>query len=249
MRTVAIILLFTLLLAPFDAPAQKRRKRPVRNPQREAAERVAQAKEDVVAAATSYKESLAKLLVFQEGDVKTASETVEKRRALVEQQIVSKRELEESQRQLATAQAKVAETRRQMAEADSLIAEAKAEAQLALMPPPRIGSTVTSAVLILYNGPARWALTDAAKVQSYFLGQFHRALPVSAFGQTAVHTQLGFDHSSAIDVAVHPDSAEGQALMHYLRSQGIPFIAFRQAVAGSATGAHIHIGYPSHRIR
>jgi hypothetical protein len=52
-----------------------------------------------------------------------------------------------------------------------------------------------------------------------------------------------------MDVAVHPDSAEGAALMSYLRSQGIPFIAFRQAVAGSATGAHIHIGYPSHRIR
>jgi hypothetical protein len=249
MRMAALILLFALLFMPFDAQAQKRKKKPARNPQREAAERVAQAKEDVVAAATNYKESLAKLLVFQEGDVKTATETVEKRRALVEQQIVSKRELEESERGLATAQAKVAETRRQMAEADSLIAEAKAEAQLALLPPPRVGATVTSSVLIRYNGPAHWALADAAKVQSYFLGQFHHALPVSAFGQTAVHTQLGFDHSNAIDVAVHPDSAEGQALMRYLRNQGIPFIAFRQAVAGSATGAHIHIGYPSHRIR
>ncbi len=249
MRTVAFILLFASLLAPFDAPAQKRKKKPAPSPQRQAAERVVQAKEDVIAAANNYKESLAKLLVFQEGDVKTATETVEKRKALVEQQIISKRELEEGERQLAAAQAKVAETRRQMAEADSLIAEAKAEAQLALLPPPRVGATVTSGVLIRYNGPAHWALSDAAKVQSYFLGQFHHALPVSAFGQTAVHTQLGFDHSNAMDVAVHPDSAEGQALMRYLRSQGIPFIAFRQAVAGSATGAHIHIGYPSHRIR
>lgn len=249
MRRVVTILLFALLLAPLDARAQKRKKKPAPNPRKEAAARVAQAKEDVIAAANNYKESLATLLVFQEGDVKTATEMVEKRKALVEQQIISKREVEEAERQLAAAQAKVAETRRQMAEADSLIAEAKAEAQLALLPPPRVGATVMSGVLIRYNGPAHWALSDAAKVQSYFLGQFHRALPVSAFGQTAVHTQLGFDHSNSLDVAVHPDSAEGQALMHYLRSQGIPFIAFRQAVAGSATGAHIHIGYPSHRIR
>jgi hypothetical protein len=244
-----IALLFTLLLPPFDAEAQRRKKKAPRAPQSPLAERVAKAKEDVIAAAQGYKESLAKLLVFQEGDVKTATETVERRRALVEQQIVSKRELEESEKSLAAAQAKVAETHRQMAGADNLIAEAKAEAQLALLPPPRVGGTVRTAVLIRYNGPAHWALANASQVQSYFLGQFHRALPISAFGQTAVHTQLGFDHSNSMDVAVHPDSAEGQALMNYLRGQGIPFIAFRQAVAGSATGAHIHIGYPSHRIR
>jgi hypothetical protein len=244
-----IILLFTLLFSTSDAQAQKRKKKPARSPQTELAAQIAKAKKDVIAAAQAYKESLVKLLVFQEGDVKTATETVERRKALVDQQIVSKREVEESERLLATAQAKVAETRRQMAEADNLMTEAKAEAQLALMPPPRVGGTVSSAVLIRYNGPAHWVLADSSKVQGFFLGQFHHALPISAFGQTAVHTQLGFDHSNAMDVAVHPDSAEGQALMRYLRSQGIPFIAFRQAVAGSATGAHIHIGYPSHRIR
>ena len=29
---------------------------------------------------------------------------------------------------------------------------------------------------------------------------------------------------------------------------GIPFFAFYMAIPGSATGAHIHIGQPSHRI-
>ncbi|MEW6208704.1 MAG: hypothetical protein AB1631_10080 [Acidobacteriota bacterium] len=33
-----------------------------------------------------------------------------------------------------------------------------------------------------------------------------------------------------------------------LRSAGIPFLAFRQALAGSSTGPHIHIGYPSKRF-
>ena len=30
---------------------------------------------------------------------------------------------------------------------------------------------------------------------------------------------------------------------------GIPFLAFRGAVPGKATGPHIHIGFPSHRFR
>lgn len=244
----AIIALLLMLMA-VDGEAQKRKKKPARNPQSEMTARVAQAKDDLVAAARAYKESLEKLLALQDDEAKMKAETVEKRKALVEQQIASRRELEESERELAAAQSKAAETRRQMAETDHLIAEATAEKQLALMPPPRVGSTTSSAALIRYNGPSRWLLADAAKVQSFFLGQFHRALPISAFGQTAVHTQLNFDHSNSMDVAVHPDSAEGQALMSFLRSQGIPFIAFRQAVAGSATGAHIHIGYPSHRIR
>jgi hypothetical protein len=71
---------------------------------------------------------------------------------------------------------------------------------------------------------------------------------VSAFGQTATHARLGFDHRQALDVAVHPDSPEGKGLIQYLRGQGISFIAFRGALSGSATGAHIHIGPPSRRV-
>jgi hypothetical protein len=48
-----------------------------------------------------------------------------------------------------------------------------------------------------------------------------------------------------MDVALHPDSKEGQTLLNYLRQAGIPFMAFRGAVSGAATGAHIHIGNPS----
>jgi len=40
-------------------------------------------------------------------------------------------------------------------------------------------------------------------------------------------------------------SREGRALMTYLSKQGIPFMAFRRAVPGSATGPHIHIGKPA----
>jgi hypothetical protein len=37
-------------------------------------------------------------------------------------------------------------------------------------------------------------------------------------------------------------------LIAYLRGAGIPFLAFRTAIAGSSTGPHIHVGYPSHRL-
>jgi hypothetical protein len=50
-----------------------------------------------------------------------------------------------------------------------------------------------------------------------------------------------------MDVALHPDSKEGQSLLSFLRRSGIPFLAFRGAVAGASTGAHIHIGKPSAR--
>jgi hypothetical protein len=68
---------------------------------------------------------------------------------------------------------------------------------------------------------------------------------VSAYGQSDLHNRWGYDHRNAMDVAVHPDSPDGQALLAYLTSQRIPFQAFRQAVSGSATGPHIHIGRPS----
>jgi hypothetical protein len=51
-----------------------------------------------------------------------------------------------------------------------------------------------------------------------------------------------------MDIPLCPDSAEGRALMEYLRANGVPFTAFHHAIPGSATGPHIHVGLPSHRI-
>ena len=99
-----------------------------------------------------------------------------------------------------------------------------------------------------YNGAGGWAITQTSKVEGFFAATFGRQLPISAFGQSATHDRLGFDHHNSIDVAVHPDSAEGKALIDYLRGNGIPFLAFHSAIPGVATGAHIHIGYPSYRI-
>jgi len=87
-----------------------------------------------------------------------------------------------------------------------------------------------------------------AKIETAFEGRFGRALPVSANGETAVHRALGFDHRGRIDVAVQPDGAEGAWLRQYLRQHNVPFFAFRHAVSGQATGAHIHLGPPSTRF-
>jgi hypothetical protein len=90
--------------------------------------------------------------------------------------------------------------------------------------------------------------SNYAKVEQAYRMRFGKPLPVSAMGQTAVHRALGFDHRGRVDVALNPDQPEGVWLMEYLKANGIPFIAFRGAVPGKATGAHIHIGPGSTRL-
>ena len=88
-----------------------------------------------------------------------------------------------------------------------------------------------------------------AHVEVDFEKQFGKPLPVSAMGETAVHRSLGFDHRGRVDVAIHPDQPEGRWLREYLVEKHIPYFAFRQAVPGKATGAHIHIGPLSTRFK
>jgi len=240
-----LVLGFALLTSSDSVAQTKKKKKAPQKSEPSLTQKLKKSKADVVSAANDYKASLERLLVLQENDVKAASDEVEKRKELLAQSIISKRELEESERALSAAQDQVSSTKKQIGESDDLIAEATAEQQMVKLAP---GTYQATAALIRYNGSANWVLTDAAKVQSFFASRFNQALPISAFGQTAVHDHLGFDHRNSIDVAVSPDSTEGQTLMAYLRSAGIPFIAFRHAVRGSATGAHIHIGYPSKRV-
>lgn len=119
--------------------------------------------------------------------------------------------------------------------------------ELLRLPRLSAGGYSETGSLIRFNGATPWGLPDASRIEKFFLSTFGRALPISALGQTATHERLRFDHRNAMDVALHPDSKEGQSLLSYLRQAGIPFIAFRSAVPGAATGAHIHIGKPSPR--
>jgi hypothetical protein len=92
------------------------------------------------------------------------------------------------------------------------------------------------------------AFATFARVEVAYEEHFGKKLPVSAVGQTAVHRAMGFDHRGRVDVALNPDQAEGAWLCQYLTQNHIPFFAFRQAVPGKATGAHIHVGPMSTKL-
>ena len=95
--------------------------------------------------------------------------------------------------------------------------------------------------------PGKWRLSEAEKIKAFFLVKFNKPLPLSAFGQSDLHTRWGLDHRNAMDVGLHPDSVEGRALIGYLRAEAIPFSVFRTPIPGVATGPHIHIGHRSSR--
>lgn len=204
---------------------------------------------DVIAATLNYRASLEKVLAIYERDLARRVELSELRQDLFEREVISKREFEDSQRAQAEAQRNVDETRQALLAADRMLGEARMAEALARLTPLARGAYEETPGLARFNGLAPWSLAlGAPRLQQFFLARFGRALPISAFGQTALHDRMGFDHRNALDLAVHPDSPEGRELMDHLRSQGIPFIAAWGAIPGSASGAHIHVGQPSPRI-
>jgi hypothetical protein len=206
------------------------------------------AKEKLETAVDDYKKSLAELIAPLERLVEQQTAELEKVKKLVDEGIVSRREVEDAERKLAEARAKAAEAKKDLAEADQILTEALEYEQLARAPIPRRNAYIATNAMIRYHGTG-WHISQIGSVQNLFTSRFGRALPISAYGQTSLHNRLGFNHANAVDVAVHPDSSEGQALIAYLRGSGIPFLAFRSAVPGKATGPHIHIGFPSSRLR
>ncbi len=211
--------------------------------------RLEKAASDVIAATLNYRAALERVLAIYEREVARHAELAELRQDLFEREVLSRREFEEGRRAQAEAQKSVDETRAAIAEADRMLTEARmAEALARLTPLPRGGYEETPG-LARFNGLAAWSLgVDTPRLRQFFLARFGQALPISAFGQTALHDRMGFDHRNALDLAVHPDSPEGRGLMEHLRSLGIPFIAAWGAIPGSASGAHIHVGQPSPRI-
>lgn len=206
---------------------------------------------EVVRTTRQYIASLERMRATYQRDAEALAEMVEVRRDLYQRQIISLREVQIAEEALAAANRKVQETDRWIKDANdirnSVIGEAALHSEIAKTNLPA-GGYMATGVFIRFNGTAAFTLSDLPRVERFFGNRFGRSLPVSALGQTLVHDRIGFDHRNAVDVAVHPDSAEGQALMGYLQGQNIPFIAVRQAVPGSSTGAHIHIGQPSRRM-
>ena len=99
-----------------------------------------------------------------------------------------------------------------------------------------------------FAGKGALSTSDVQAIEVAYQKKFDKPLPISALGETAVHRALGFDHRGRVDVALSPDQAEGVWLLEYLAARRIPYYAFRAAVPGKATGAHIHIGPASTRL-
>jgi len=212
---------------------------------------LARLREEFIKATKDYKTNLELLRASYEKSVTKAEAELAKSQELFAAGLVSKNAVTANENEVTQAKAKVAEVDARMTNADSQIAdtllEADAEAKLARSKPLRRGGLVTNAAFIRFNGGASWLLSDAWKVQSFFQNTFKHPLPISVFGQGAIHDKWRLDHHNAMDVSLQPDSNEGQALLAFLRANGIPFLAFRAAIPGTATGPHIHIGRPSHR--
>jgi hypothetical protein len=139
----------------------------------------------------------------------------------------------------------IAASRAQLTE--ELAAMAKAEDALNLDPAQSPAGSRAAAER--FDGDGVFSQLTFARIEAAYEKQFGKPLPVSAKGDTAVHRALGFDHRGRVDVALNPDQPEGMWLREYLNSKDIPYFAFRHAVAGKATGAHIHLGPMSTRFK
>lgn len=250
-RVSTLVLVGALLIHAASVAAQSRAPGAVphggpriRDAERDRLERLGN---EVARATREYRTTLERLRDAYRKDAESITELVEVRRDLYRRQIVSLREVEVAEGLLAEAQAKIKEAERWIQDADKMIVEATIHSELARMT-LAAGGYLATGVFIRFNGTVPFSPADLPRVERFFGARFGRALPVSALGQSHAHDRIGFDHRNAVDVALHPDSAEGRALMSYLQGQNIPFVAVRGAVPGSSTGAHIHIGQPSRRM-
>jgi len=232
-----------------DVPAQRKSKKkpaPAQPPTE-----LTKLREEYVKATNEYKASLGKLLPYYENDVKKAEEKLEQSKKLLAEGLIPKTQLEEYERALALAKQKLAETNRSMTSADEQVAavlvESEANEQIAKNLRLAKQGLVRTAAFTRYTGAGGWNLGDSWKVQRFFYDTFNKQLPIAVFGQGAIHDRWRLDHHNAMDIQLHPDGVEGRALLEFLQKNGIPYLAFRSAIPGTATGPHIHIGRASHR--
>jgi hypothetical protein len=208
-------------------------------------------RDEYVQATNEYKASLGKLLPYYESDVKKAEDKLELSKKLLTEGLIPKSQVEENERALAVAKQKIAETNRAMTSADEQVAavlvEAEANDQIAKNLRLAKRGLVRTAAFTRYTGAGGWNLGDSWKVQRFFYDTFKKQLPIAVFGQGPIHDRWRLDHHNAMDIQLHPDGVEGRALLEFLQKNGIPYLAFRSAIPGTATGPHIHIGSPSHR--
>lgn len=242
------------LLAVFCLPAtvaQSNKTKPKTKGQPPALSELEQLRKQYIETTKEYKASLEKLLDLYKASVKKAEVRRDKSKELLKEGLISRSEFEQSEQALADEELKIAGVQNQLKGAETQISqtlvEMEGEKEIARLKLKPKGGYIQTTSFIRYTGAGSWAISQAGKLESFFQQTFKRPLPIAVFGQGAIHNRWHLDHRNAMDISLHPDGAEGQALIAFMRSNGIPFSAFRGAIPGVATGPHIHIGRPSHR--
>jgi hypothetical protein len=242
----ACLIVFTIASVSAQRKSPKKK-----NPAAAPVDELSKLRDDYVKITNEYKASLEKLIAIYETNVKKANDKLEQSKKLLEEGLISRVQVEKHEQALDAEQEKLDGARRQMSDADEQIAAilVETEAEKAIAKNLRLArqSLVRTNSFIRFTGKDGWGLGQAYKVQRFFSDTFKKQLPVAVFGQGAIHDRWRLDHRNSMDISLHPDSAEGQALLSFLQQNGIPYLAFRSAIPGTATGPHIHIGRPSHR--
>jgi len=172
--------------------------------------------------------------------------TVDDRNQLVAAGVLAKVEIEPQVQELEARQRARDLARGRKVLVEQLAAMAKAEEEFERAKQAALATPKDP--MFRFDGSGEFHMDELAKIDAAYEKEFHAPLPVSAIGQTPVHDALGFDHRGRVDVALNPDQKEGVWLREFLERLQIPYIAFRDAIAGSATAPHIHIGPGSLRI-
>jgi hypothetical protein len=249
---IALSACLVFTIAPQSVSAQRKsQKKPTTAKTPAAVNELTKLRDEYVKSTSEYKSSLEKLIAIYEANVKKAEEKLDVSKKLLDEGLISKVQFEENELAVKGERDKLDGARRQMTEADaqiaSILVETEAEKTIAKNLRLARQSLVRTTSFTRFTGASGWNLGEAWKVQRFFSDTFNKQLPVAVFGQGPIHDRWRLDHRNAMDISLHPDSAEGQALLNFLQKNGIPYLAFRSAIPGTATGPHIHIGRPSHR--
>ena len=241
-----VVIMMTLSLDVFAQRKTKKKPAPAAPPSE-----LSKLHEEFIQKTNEYKASLVKLLPYHESEVKKAEQKLETSKKLLAEGLIPRMQVEENERALALAKEKIADINRQMASAEAQIAGMLVEtaANEEINKNLRLAKQrlVRTAAFTRYTGAGGWNIGEAFKIQRFFSDTFNKQLPIAVFGQGAIHDRWRLDHRNAMDIQLHPDGVEGRALLDFLQKNGIPYLAFRSAIPGTATGPHIHIGRPSHR--
>lgn len=205
---------------------------------------------NLIAAAVAARNATQEVLALHTKQLAEANRKLEELRSLVADGLVARNELLAAERQLTALKEKLLATEQQLAQADQFITKLRDQTEHSKIEAVT-GTPANSKVKLTSwrsKGFSGWSLSQIGAIQDFFENRFGRSLPVSTIGQSPTHNQLRWDHRNAADIALHPDSTEGKALLGFLQAQGIPFQAFRGAIPGVSTGPHIHIGLPSNRL-